>query len=76
MAEVAAILDMVNVGFKLSITLFSFAEAVRSVDKEILCTTKGHLIVLASSEASRRDARTGAIKPTVSLPVPSRRVRR
>lgn len=40
MAEVAAILGMANAGFKLSITLFSFAEAVRSVDKEILRTAK------------------------------------
>ena len=34
------ILSMANSGFKLSITLFSFAEAVRSVDKEILRTAK------------------------------------
>jgi hypothetical protein len=40
MAEVAAILGMANAGFKLSITLFAFAEAVRTVDKEILRTAK------------------------------------
>lgn len=40
MAEAVAVLSMANAGFKLAITLFSFAEAIGSVDKEILRTAK------------------------------------
>ena len=35
-----AVLSMANAGFKLAITLFSFAEAIGSIDKEILRTAK------------------------------------
>jgi hypothetical protein len=40
MAEVAAILGMANAGFNLSITLFPFAEEMRSIEKEILRTAE------------------------------------
>jgi hypothetical protein len=38
MAEVLTALTMANAGFKLAMTLYSFAEAVGSVDKEIVRT--------------------------------------
>lgn len=40
MAEVVAVLGMANAGFKLSITLFAFAEAIGSADKEIVRTAR------------------------------------
>jgi hypothetical protein len=43
MAEVVAILSIANAGFKLAKTLFSFAEAVGSVGKEIMRTGPRHL---------------------------------
>lgn len=38
MAEVLTALSMANAGFKLAMTLYSFAEAVGSVDKELVRT--------------------------------------